>query len=151
QDVDEPLAMTRGGVTSFFEQDGISSITSLSNSAGAITDTYSYDAYGNLTASNGTTTNPIRYTGGQFDSETGLYHPYARYYDPSTGRFLSEDPVGFGGGINFYDYVRNNPINRTDPLGLWPITGGGVGVLDWPWLPGEGGAAWEWVSGIGRT
>jgi RHS repeat-associated protein len=42
----------------------------------------------------------------------------ARYYDPSIGRFISEDPIQFRGGINFYAYVRNNPVNLTDPFGL---------------------------------
>ncbi|MBI4653852.1 MAG: RHS repeat-associated core domain-containing protein [Nitrospirae bacterium] len=42
----------------------------------------------------------------------------ARWYDPESGRFLSEDPIGFQGGVNFYVYVLNNPVNHTDPLGL---------------------------------
>ncbi len=46
----------------------------------------------------------------------------ARYYDPATGRFLSEDPIGFDGGSNFYAYVGNSPTNRKDPLGLRPLT-----------------------------
>ncbi len=49
--------------------------------------------------------------------ETGLYYYRARYYDPTVGRFISEDPIGFGGGINFYAYVRNDPVILTDPLG----------------------------------
>lgn len=58
------------------------------------------------------------YTASEFDSESGLYYYRARYYDPSSGRFLSEDPIQFGAGPNFYLYVGNNPINRFDPLGL---------------------------------
>jgi len=42
----------------------------------------------------------------------------ARYYDPKIGRFISEDPIGFEGGVNFFAYVHNNPANRTDPMGL---------------------------------
>ena len=51
----------------------------------------------------------------------GLYYMRARYYDPSVGRFISEDPLGFGGGdVNLSAYVRNNPVNRIDPNGLNP-------------------------------
>jgi len=42
----------------------------------------------------------------------------ARYYDPQAGRFVLEDPIGFSGGINFYRYVRNQPLDNYDPLGL---------------------------------
>jgi hypothetical protein len=41
----------------------------------------------------------------------------ARYYNPTTGRFLSEDPIGFAGGINLYAYAKNNPLKFNDPLG----------------------------------
>ena len=59
------------------------------------------------------------YTGREWDKETGLYYYRARYYDPMEGRFISKDPIGFKGGINLYGYVDNNPINRTDPEGLF--------------------------------
>jgi RHS repeat-associated protein len=59
---------------------------------------YSYDPYGNMNAT-GSTTNSYTYTGREFDG-LGLYYYRARYYDPATGRFLSEDPTGFAGGIN---------------------------------------------------
>src|SRR5580704_9160872 len=42
----------------------------------------------------------------------------ARYYDPMSGRFTSEDPTGFKGGLNFYQYVTNDPANQTDPMGF---------------------------------
>ena len=82
-----------------------------------------YESFGNLTFSEGTPadSNSFRYTGREFDSETGLYYYRARYYDPEVGRFLSEDPIGFDGGINFYSYVGNNPINFFNPFGLHKI------------------------------
>ena len=58
------------------------------------------------------------FTGREWDPETGLHYYRARYYDPKSGRFLSEDPIGFQGGINFYAYVDNNPVNFFDPTGL---------------------------------
>jgi RHS repeat-associated protein len=118
--VDEPLAMQRGTTTSYYEADGLGSITSLSNSSGALAQTYTYDSFGNTTNSSGSLTNFFRYTGREFDTETNLYYYRNRYYDPSTGRFLSEDPVHFRGGIDFYDYVYNNPLTMVDPLGLAP-------------------------------
>jgi len=117
--IDEPLAELRSPTTSYYEADGLGSLTSLSNSSGAIANTYTYDSFGNLTASTGTVVNPFRYTGREFDSETGLYYYRARYYDPNAGHFLSEDPIRLGGGINFYAYVDGSPINGSDPLGLW--------------------------------
>ena len=59
-----------------------------------------------------------RVTGRQSDSETGLYYYRARYYDPGLGRFLSGDPTGFDGGLNFYRYVANDPVDTSDPSGL---------------------------------
>jgi len=54
----------------------------------------------------------------------------ARYYDPKIGRFISEDPIRFGGGINFYSYVSNNPTNRTDPSGLQACCSGNASGLE---------------------
>jgi RHS repeat-associated protein len=115
--IDEPLAELRSGTGAFYETDGLGSVTSLTNSTGTISNSNTYDTFGNATVS-GTFVNPYRYTARDYDPETGLQYSRARYYDPSTGRFLSEDPVGFDGGINFYPYVGNAPTNFTDPFGL---------------------------------
>ncbi len=118
--IDEPLAMLRSGATSYYEGDGLDSgsITSLSNAAGTVSNTYTYDSFGMLTNSTGSITNPFRYTAREFDSETNLYSYRARYYDPAVGRFLSEDPRTFDSDVNFYDYVYNSPLNFTDPSGM---------------------------------
>jgi RHS repeat-associated protein len=116
--VDEPLAMLRNGTTSYYEADGLNSITSLTDATGALAQTYTLDSFGNQTASSGSLTNPYRYTGREFDSETGLYYMRARDFDPSSGRFLSEDPLEFMGERNFYRYALNNPTNYVDPTGL---------------------------------
>jgi RHS repeat-associated protein len=116
--IDEPLAMLRSSTTSFYQADGLGSVTSLSSSTGSLAQTYTFDSFGNQTASSGSVTNPFRYTGREFDSETGLYYYRARYYDPTIGRFLSEDPLRFkGDGTNFYAYAANAPTNCTDPTG----------------------------------
>jgi RHS repeat-associated protein len=116
--IDEPLVMLRTGVTSFYQADGLGSVTSLSNGAGALAQTYTFDSFGKTTASSGSLTNPFRFTARDFDTETNLQFSRARYYDPSTGRFLSEDPIGFNGGFNFYQYVGNSSTNLVDQLGL---------------------------------
>jgi len=59
------------------------------------------------------------FTAKKYDPETGLYFYRARYYDPTQGRFLTKDPIGFAGGdVNLYAYVGNNPVNWVDPSGL---------------------------------
>src|SRR5262249_15886573 len=58
------------------------------------------------------------FTGREQDESTRLVYYRARWLDPLQGRFLREDPIGFQGGMNFYEYVNNNPININDPLGL---------------------------------
>ena len=81
------------------------------------TTTYTYDSFGKLTASTGSLVNPFRYTARESDTEVGLYYHRARYYDPVAGRFISEDPILFWGGLDFYTYVRNNPVTYLDPSG----------------------------------
>ena len=111
--------MLRAGTTSYYHADGLGSITSLSNNAGTLAQTYAFDSFGKQTGSSGSLTNPFQYTGREFDAETGLYYNRARFYDPASGRFLGEDPLGYGGdGANFYAYVGNSPIGFTDHFGL---------------------------------
>lgn len=132
-DFDERLTVARSGATSYSDPDGLGSITSLSNSAGAVASTYAYDSFGKLIGSAGNAMNLVMYGGREFDPETGLYYDRARYYDPTSGRFLSEDPIGLDGGLNVYRYAHNDPTTLDDPTGLNPL----VGVL--PWLGGLGG------------
>ena len=136
--LDQPLAELRSGVTSYYEQDAVGSVSALSSPAGALANTYTYDAFGKLVASSGTITNPFQYTGREFDQETGIYQYRYRYYDQNVGRFINEDPYGFRGGINFYRYVFNSPTNLVDPWGLAPncvMTSSGLqcdsGALDY--------------------
>jgi RHS repeat-associated protein len=96
-------------------------VVALVDSNGAKVEEYIYDAYGKVTSKNSTATthNPYGYTGRIMDDDD-LYYYRARYYDPTTQRFLSEDPIGLDAGdMNFYRYVGNSPVNLVDPQGLW--------------------------------
>ena len=106
--------------TLYYHQDGLGTVTELTDINGAVAKAYAYDAYGNLLESPGTVEQPYTYTGREFDSESGLYYYRARYHISVLGRFVSEDPIGFRGGINLYAYVGNNPVNLIDPHGLSP-------------------------------
>jgi RHS repeat-associated protein len=136
--IDEPLAILRSSTTSYYQADGLWSITALSNASGSISQTYTYDSFGNTTAFTGTLTNPFRFTGREFDPETNLQFSRHRYYDASIGRFTGEDLIRFKDkNPNLYWYVRNQPTNLIDPLGMFP--GGGVPIP--PTICGPGGFA----------
>lgn len=80
-----------------------------------------YQAYGALVDSAGPgVALRYRWTGREWDAETGMYHLRARTYNPTTRRFLQEDPTGYVGGDNLYAYVDGSPLERTDPSGLAP-------------------------------
>ena len=123
--IDEPLIMERDLDSNatfedserfFYHADGLGSVTELTDSTGTVVQTYVYDSFGQIVQQVGTLANPYTYTGREFDTESGLYHHRARYYDPATGRFSSEDP--FFVSLNLYTYVGNNPIVFADPSGL---------------------------------
>jgi RHS repeat-associated protein len=124
QRISENQVVNNVWTPSFYGYDGGGSVRQLTNSAGAITDKYDYDAFGNLVNSTGTTPNDYRYRGEQYDPDLGLYYLRARYYNPATGRFLSRDPrescncsIKHPGSLHKYLYASGDPINRLDPSG----------------------------------
>lgn len=119
--VDEILSVQRGGATSFFETDALGSTVRVVN-GGQVRAAYSYDSFGRVVSRTGVAQAPHLFQGREYDEESGLYYFRARYYDPALGRFMSEDPIGFAGGLNFYRFALNNPVNFTDPFGLRPCT-----------------------------
>ncbi len=116
--IDDPLGFEKGGKLYAYHKDTLGSITAITDSTQAVVNSYSYDSFGNMTQT-GTLAQPYAYTAREWDKETGLYYYRARAYDSMVGRFLQKDPIGFKGGINLYNYVQNNPINFTDPTGLY--------------------------------
>jgi RHS repeat-associated protein len=105
------------------------SVIAMTDNAGNITESMSYDEYGNGTPLTG---EQFGYTGRRFDPETGLYYYRARYYAPQLGRFLQTDPVGDKDDIDLYSYVGNDPLDKTDPTGNfgWHCTSLGNGTSD---------------------
>jgi len=106
---------------SFYGYDGHGNVRFLTSSAGAVTDTYKYDAFGVLIGGSGTTANSFLYSGQQYDSTLGLYYLRARYYNPAVGRFQTADSyegrIGDPATLHKYIYTRNDPVNRIDPSG----------------------------------
>jgi len=102
-----PIHDRQGNVSVLFDQDG------------NLAETYRYDAFGNETVySNVPTRNPWRFSSKRVDEETGFVYFGRRYYDPSLGKWLTQDPLGLKAGPNLYAYVLNNPMIKLDQFGL---------------------------------
>jgi RHS repeat-associated protein len=129
--LDEFFARTDSGGTLSFVTDALGSTLGLGDSSGTVQTQYTYDPFGKTTASGSSSTNTFQFTGRENDG-TGLQYMRARYYHPGLQRFISEDPLGFGGGdINVYVYAGNDPIDFSDPFGLNKNPRGGSGGGPW--------------------
>ncbi|AEG01994.1 RHS repeat domain-containing protein [Methylomonas methanica] len=100
--------------------DGTGHTVAITDQSQHTVNTYAYDPYGKLMAKTEAIPQPFQYAGqvGIQAEGNNLYYMLARYYDADTGRFISEDPIGFEGGLNLYAYLGGNPIMAVDPLGL---------------------------------
>jgi RHS repeat-associated protein len=115
-EVDRPLEMTRGANSYYYLQNFQGSVTGLTDASGSVAASYSYDAFGVPTSTTPAVTNPFTYTGREFDAKSGLYYNRARYYDPSTGSFTTQDPLASG---QRYAYAGGDPVDFTDPSGAF--------------------------------
>jgi len=148
--IDEPLQADDGVAVEYLHADGLGSIVKVTNVNGLATLTRQYDSWGTLQV--GANEPGYAFTGREWDSETGLYYYRARYFDSVSGLFLSEDPLKFAEGGNFYAYVAGKPTTLTDPMGLcscpenkrcpsgnWLLNGdvtlggGVIGWFQWSW------------------
>ncbi len=126
--VDSFLSRTDSAGSRTMITDGLGSTIGLVDSAGVMKTSYTYEPFGKTTVGGEANGNSYEYTGRE-DDRTGLYYNRARYYNPTWGRFISEDPIGFAGGdTNLYAYVWNSPANFTDPSGLSATCAAGAAV-----------------------
>jgi len=141
--IDEPISITKGGQTYYYNSDGLGSVISFTDSSGSTAESYSYDAFGKPSTTSAIG-NRFMFTGREYDAETALYCYRERQYSPELGRFLQTDPLEID-DENTYTYCYNDPVNYSDPYGLLslplpiplPIAGGGgIPLGDDPHLDG---------------
>jgi RHS repeat-associated protein len=118
---------------SYYHNDHLGTPQSLTDENQGIVWQAHYDPFGKAVITTETVSNNLRFPGQYFDGETGLHYNYFRYYDPSTGRYITSDPIGLAGGLNTYVYTAGNPLTRIDPTGnIWwfvpALVEGGVAV-----------------------
>jgi RHS repeat-associated protein len=116
------LDLTNPSSSRYYILDALGHTRLLLDNTGNITDTYVYDAWGNLLkGSEWSSPNPFTWNGAygyEWIEFTGLFHVGAREYDPRTARWLQRDPADAGGGHpNVYLYCKNEPLNKIDPTG----------------------------------
>jgi RHS repeat-associated protein len=117
----------------YYVADANDSAAAITNSTGALANTYTYDPYGTTTSSTGTAPNSFGFDGG-FKTQGGLYLFGARYYDPAAGSWLQPDPQidpTDPTHSNPYAFVGGDPVNATDPTGLWYRLLSGKSAIAW--------------------
>ncbi len=137
QSLDERYARVNSSGTTSYLTDGLGSTVALTNASATTTASYSYAPYGSA-AKTGTDDTPLQFTGRDNDGTSNLYYYRARYYSPQLGRFISQDPLGFAGGINTYAYTNGNPVSYRDPTGKDPLLAliGAVGGFGYGYVAG---------------
>ena len=115
-----PQGVQDVGVAYFYTRDHLGSVRELTDSTGTVRARYDYDPWGRRTKVSGDKNADIGYTGHYQHLASGLTLALFRAYDPTTGRWISTDPMGWAAGTNSFAYSSNNPVALFDPLGLCP-------------------------------
>ena len=124
-DGDTPIGFEYNGVEYYYITNLQGDIIAILNDSGECVAEYEYDAWGNCTVTKDTNTiaytNPLRYRGYYYDSDTDMYYLQSRYYDANIGRFISADApeMIINDVLNLYSYCKNNPMNNSDNNGSW--------------------------------
>jgi len=123
--VDQLLARIDGSTARWYVHDHLGSIRKVLDNSGVVKDAITYDAWGNILAeTDANERGRYAWTSREIDVETALQYNRARYYDATTGRWISQDPLGFDAGdSNLFRYVNNRSPGTTDPSGMKPIEG----------------------------
>jgi RHS repeat-associated protein len=119
--LDHLHALLVGDTAYYAHTDGAGNVIALTDTLKVVKRSYQYDPWGPLTGGSGSLSNVdrARFKGALWlGPEANLYYMRARWYEPMTGRFLSEDPIGLAGGINPYLFAGQDPIGGADPTGL---------------------------------
>lgn len=114
------VGVKESGASYFYRFDKTGDTVAVTNTSGFVVNLYTYTPFGSLSNSIGTLYNPFTFVGefGVISEGGNVYFMKNRYYDATTGRFMSKDPIGLKGGTNIYVYTINNPVNWIDPFGL---------------------------------
>lgn len=158
---DEIFARSTSSATLSLLSEGLGSTLATADGTGTVQTSYTYEPFGKATSSGATSVVGFQFTGRENDGN-GLQYSRARYYSPTYGRFISEDPAGLAGGdVDLYGYVWNSPMSYTDASGLagrsaaegapsslppydtvmgsppGPTVGPGPAPFDWPPVPDD--------------
>lgn len=127
------------GSVTYYQHDQYGSTRLLTDSTGGTTAAFTFDAYGGLTAKTGAGDSVLRWNGQAQEADSGLYYLRNRYFDPTTAQFINMDLLA-AATRDIYAYANNNPLNMSDPLGLWS------------WNPFEwSGQEWDTVGAVAGT
>ncbi|MFC3149441.1 polymorphic toxin-type HINT domain-containing protein [Litoribrevibacter euphylliae] len=144
----DPLFTRQNGQVYYYQNDHRGTPTRIITKSGEVVWQAQYDTFGLFYPNKTEIRNPIRMPGQYHDQESDLYYNFARYYDPTLGRYITQDPLGIAGdGPNVYTYGLNNPHTKIDPLGRCSVYGAAAGAvagmlgsylakgcIDWGWV-----------------